>query len=63
MTKPFPIDCSANLELPTVEVRAEKLTVKAPALVGAGALPSVGRAATNTLMVRGATDRWDMYIM
>ena len=59
---PPPTGCSANLKLPTVEVRAEKLTVKAPALVGAGAVPSVGRAATNTLMVRWAKMEWEMYI-
>lgn len=59
--------CSAKLELPTVKVRVEKLTVKAPALVGPGALPSVGRAATNVVTVSlvngrvGSVQSWTVW--
>ena len=45
----------ADVAFPSVEVRAEKLTLKAPALVGKGALPSVGRAVSSTIKVRGVS--------
>jgi hypothetical protein len=43
--------CRVGIELPTIEVRYEQLTVEADVIVAGRALPTLWNAATNFLQV------------
>lgn len=45
------VGCRVGIELPTIEVRYEQLSIQAEVFVGSRALPTLTNAATNVLQV------------